>query len=122
MRSIVASTLVLCMFAGALAADSGTVTIHKQSRVEDAAGKWQVKESAESWQPGQTAIIVIPRLIAHLARPEGDLSLANIDWGDTSVSIDPGPRWKNAFTGDVVESLDLHKSLSAFPVVLLTTT
>jgi (1->4)-alpha-D-glucan 1-alpha-D-glucosylmutase len=67
----------------------------------------------------QSAVVLIPRLIAHLAPTEGELSLANIGWADTSVSIEPGPRWKDAFTGQTVERVDVRNSLSHVPVALL---
>src|SRR5437870_3685000 len=65
MRTVVASTLILCLSAGALAVEDGTVTVHKQSRTEDAAGKWLIKESAETWRPDQTAIIVCDMWDSH---------------------------------------------------------
>src|SRR5262249_17370717 len=46
------------------AADS-TITVHKRGRIEASPGKWAVKETAEAWQPGQTAMIVCDMWDSH---------------------------------------------------------
>src|SRR5262245_1538332 len=65
MRTVVASVLILGLSASAFGADSGSIAVHKQSRVEDAAGKWQIKQATESWQPSEAAIMVCDMWDSH---------------------------------------------------------
>jgi nicotinamidase-related amidase len=56
MRTILAAVLVFCSTFVYVPAHAD-ITVHKRSLVENA-GAWSPKEAAETWQPGQTAIIV----------------------------------------------------------------
>jgi len=65
MRSPIAAVALAAVLAShSLAADGEKITVHKRSRVADGAG-FAVKEVAESWQPGQTAIIVCDMWDSH---------------------------------------------------------
>src|SRR5678815_628245 len=62
MRTAYFAALSLVFVGLAQAAD---IQIHKRSRVEQPGSGWTVKETAESWQPGQTAIIVCDMWYSH---------------------------------------------------------
>src|SRR5439155_130077 len=57
MRTALVALVVVAMSLAGLSAARGEITVHKRSRVESGGG-YVVKEAAETWQPGQTAIIV----------------------------------------------------------------
>lgn len=65
MRTMTAAALVCFTSVAAMAAESTSVTVHKRSRVEGAGGTWTVQESAEAWQPAQTAVIVCDMWDSH---------------------------------------------------------
>src|SRR6266487_3530107 len=65
MRSLVAFAGGALLVTNGAAADAGAATVHKRSRTEDSPGRWVVKESAETWQPKQTAIIVCDMWDSH---------------------------------------------------------
>src|SRR5829696_3537261 len=62
MRTALFASLALLSTASAFAAD---ITVHKRARVQEPATGWIVKETQESWQPGQTAIIVCDMWDSH---------------------------------------------------------
>src|SRR4029453_12717906 len=64
MRSLLPALALLLAFASSVAADDSKLTVHKRSRVADGTG-FTVKEVAETWQPGQTAIIVCDMWDSH---------------------------------------------------------
>src|SRR5690242_8571328 len=64
MRTVLAG---LAAFAVAFVTSSvsrGDITVHKRSRVETGSG-YAVREATETWQPGQTAIIVCDMWDSH---------------------------------------------------------
>jgi nicotinamidase-related amidase/type 1 glutamine amidotransferase len=64
MRATLFAVLATLSSSAPLLAADATVTIHKRSRAETN-GHWTVKESAESWQPAQSAIIVCDMWDSH---------------------------------------------------------
>jgi (1->4)-alpha-D-glucan 1-alpha-D-glucosylmutase len=71
--------------------------------------------NAVAFRRGEDVIAVVPRLTSQLARaprlPIGDV------WADLSLGV--SGRWRNAFTGDIHESLALRDVLARFPVAVL---
>jgi (1->4)-alpha-D-glucan 1-alpha-D-glucosylmutase len=78
----------------------------------------------------QAAVVVVPRLLAHLIAGAGDLPLGPEVWQDTSLQL-PGPglgrRWRNVLTGETLAGeerqgqlvLPLARVFGHFPVALL---
>src|SRR5439155_19419469 len=64
MRTALVAFVVVAMSLAGLSAARGEITVHKRSRVESGGG-YVVKEAAETWQPGQTAIIVCDMWDSH---------------------------------------------------------
>jgi (1->4)-alpha-D-glucan 1-alpha-D-glucosylmutase len=66
---------------------------------------------------GNAVAVAVPRLTSQLVKP-GKFPLAGV-WGDAALPL-PG-RWRNAFTGGVVEgeSLPLREVFARFPVAVL---
>jgi nicotinamidase-related amidase/type 1 glutamine amidotransferase len=62
MRTALLFSLALLSTVCASAAD---ITVHKRARVEVPGERWYAKETVESWQPGQTAIIVCDMWDSH---------------------------------------------------------
>src|SRR5262245_65678304 len=62
MRTALLASIAILSATFASAAD---ITVHKRSRVELPNAGWTVKETAETWQPGQTAIIVCDMWDSH---------------------------------------------------------
>jgi (1->4)-alpha-D-glucan 1-alpha-D-glucosylmutase len=62
-------------------------------------------------------LVVVPRLTTQLVKP-GQFPLGEV-WGDRTLAV--SGRWKNAFTGEVLEgdSLALRKVFATFPVAVL---
>lgn len=56
--------LVLLCAAGGVAA-AAEIVVHKQSRTQNDAGPWSLKQAEEKWQPAETAIIVCDMWDAH---------------------------------------------------------
>lgn len=69
----------------------------------------------------EAALVVVPRLCVALLGEPGRLPLGEEVWRDTTLPV-PGGRWRDVFTGAVVESsgrLPVGDVLSSFPVSLL---
>ncbi len=65
MRTLLAALAAVAVLASTTsAADDAKITVHKRSRVADAAG-FKVKEAPETWAAGQTAIIVCDMWDSH---------------------------------------------------------
>ena len=54
-----------CLLFSAGIALAAEITVHKQARVQTGDGPWALKQSAEKWQPSETAIIVCDMWDAH---------------------------------------------------------
>jgi nicotinamidase-related amidase/type 1 glutamine amidotransferase len=65
MRTFLAVSFLILSAASLLSAAEGPITVHKRSRVEEAGSGWIVKETKETWQPNQTAIIVCDMWDSH---------------------------------------------------------
>src|SRR6188474_400899 len=63
MRTLLA-VLITSFLIAPLTTAAATLTVDKRSRVESAGG-FAVKQTTESWQPGQTAIIVCDMWDSH---------------------------------------------------------
>jgi len=74
-------------------------------------------ENAVAFQRGKEVLVVVPRLTTRLVKaprlPIGDV------WGEHAISV--AGRWKDAFTGEVIEgdSLRLREVFASFPVAIL---
>jgi (1->4)-alpha-D-glucan 1-alpha-D-glucosylmutase len=70
-----------------------------------------------AFQRGDSVLVVVPRLTTRLVSPP-HLPLGEV-WGSTAIAA--GGRWRNAFTGEVLEgdSLALSKVFATFPVAIL---
>jgi (1->4)-alpha-D-glucan 1-alpha-D-glucosylmutase len=77
----------------------------------------------------QWSVVVVPRLLVGLNLPQGCLPLGPDVWQDTRLvlpGVDPNSRWRNVFTGEVLEasehqgkpSLALGEVFACFPVAL----
>src|SRR6476469_2761626 len=64
MRSALTGLGFLAASIVGLLSASADITVHKRSRVENG-GAFAVKETSETWQPGQTAIIVCDMWDSH---------------------------------------------------------
>ena len=64
MRTLLATVLLFAWAAGSTFGADGQFTVHKRSRVA-AGAEFQVKETAETWAAGQTAIIVCDMWDSH---------------------------------------------------------
>jgi nicotinamidase-related amidase len=64
MRWLLPALALLVSLAAVAVAEDGKLTVHKRSRVADGTG-FKVKEVAETWQPGQSAIIVCDMWDSH---------------------------------------------------------
>ena len=76
------------------------------------------------------ALVAVPRLVARLVADGAGTPLAEAVWEDTRLvlsDVDPGLKWRNVFTGEVLVpaerdgqlSLTAAKVFSHFPVALL---
>ncbi len=83
------------------------------------------RRSGDSW-----AVVAVPRLLARLAPDASRPPLGAEVWRDTRISLggaDPGLRWRNVFTGEVLTPAEQQGGLSLaaadlfarFPVALL---
>ena len=70
-------------------------------------------ENAVAFLRGEDILVVVPRLTTRLSRK---LPLGGV-WGSHALDV-PG-RWRNVFTDDTIESLELAKIFAAFPVAIL---
>jgi (1->4)-alpha-D-glucan 1-alpha-D-glucosylmutase len=70
---------------------------------------------------GETAVTVVPRLVATLTRGRGMTIPAAEDWGDTRLELPGKGTWVNVLTGETVNhgSASLAQLASTFPVSLL---
>ena len=68
---------------------------------------------------GADIIVAVPRLLAELTKV-GEMPAPEV-WGDATLSTGGGSRWRNAFTGEIVEGSDLRVGdvLKNFPVAIL---
>ncbi len=73
---------------------------------------------------GTTAVVVVPRLLTTLCPDPPGLPLGKV-WGDTRLTLPDGMAgrtWRNAFTGEMLQSTDgtlaLAEVLATFPVAL----
>src|SRR5262245_11132057 len=64
MRTVLAGLATFAVGLLSISSARGDLTIHKRSRVETGTG-YTVKDATESWQPGQTAIIVCDMWDSH---------------------------------------------------------
>jgi (1->4)-alpha-D-glucan 1-alpha-D-glucosylmutase len=64
---------------------------------------------------GEDVLVVVPRLTASLVKPP-QLPLGDV-WGDHALPVTG--RWRNVFTGEIVESLELRNVFASFPVAVL---
>jgi len=64
MRTVLAALVVIATFVATSSSTRADITVHKRQRVESG-GSYVVKEMSESWQPGQTAIIVCDMWDSH---------------------------------------------------------
>ena len=69
--------------------------------------------NALAFTRGDTILVVVPRLTTQLGK---DLPLGEV-WG--SHALDVAGRWRNVFTGETLESLELAKVFATFPVAIL---
>lgn len=74
-------------------------------------------ETAFAFLRGGSVLAVVPRLTTRLVRPPR-LPVGEV-WGDAALAM--GGRWRNAFTGEVVEgdTLRLADVFATFPVAIL---
>ncbi len=77
---------------------------------------------------GKTALVIVPRLIAGLVSSgdAGDeLPLGKRVWGDTAIALPKqlhGRRFRNVFTGNMVDRLDAAEIFAHLPVAVLLAT
>ncbi len=71
--------------------------------------------NAVAFLRGEDVLVVVPRLTASLVKPP-QLPLGEV-WGAHALPI-PG-RWRNVFTEETVESLELQNVFATFPVAIL---
>jgi (1->4)-alpha-D-glucan 1-alpha-D-glucosylmutase len=71
--------------------------------------------NAVAYVRGEDVLVVVPRLTTQLVKPPR-LPLGDV-WRDLSLDV-PG-RWKNAFTGEALDSLALRDVFATFPVAIL---
>ena len=66
---------------------------------------------------GDSIVVAAPRFLTQLVKP-GELPIGNV-WRDETLGA--GGRWRNAFTGEVIEgeSLALRDVFATFPVAIL---
>src|SRR6478736_5750016 len=64
MRTLMSACCSLLAFLAVISAVQADITINKRSRVENA-GSWSLKETTETWQPRDTAIIVCDMWDSH---------------------------------------------------------
>jgi (1->4)-alpha-D-glucan 1-alpha-D-glucosylmutase len=69
----------------------------------------------------ETAVTVVPRLVATLTRGRGMTVPAAEDWGDTRLELPGNGSWVNGLTGETLEggTAEVGRLLAAFPVALL---
>jgi (1->4)-alpha-D-glucan 1-alpha-D-glucosylmutase len=64
---------------------------------------------------GDDVLAVVPRLTASLVKPP-QLPLGEV-WGDHALQL--AGRWRNTFTGETLDSLELRNVFATFPVAIL---
>jgi (1->4)-alpha-D-glucan 1-alpha-D-glucosylmutase len=79
----------------------------------------RVSPNVVAFRRGDDVIVAVPRLITKLAEP-GQLPLGD-KWGTGALAGVSGAKWKNIFTGEVLEgdSLRLADVFARFPVAVL---
>jgi (1->4)-alpha-D-glucan 1-alpha-D-glucosylmutase len=72
-----------------------------------------------AFKRGERILVAVPRLVTSLTKP-GTFPLGDV-WDAASLSGSAGGRWKNAFSGDVLEGerLPLARVFERFPVAVL---
>ena len=65
---------------------------------------------------GDDVLVVIPRLTTQLIKPP-QLPIGEV-WGTHALDL-PAGRWRNVFTDEIVESLELRNVFATFPVAIL---
>ncbi len=71
--------------------------------------------NAVAFRRGEDVLVVLPRLTTQLVKPP-HLPLGDV-WGEHALEV-PG-RWRNAFTGEVLDDLALRNVFATFPVAIL---
>jgi (1->4)-alpha-D-glucan 1-alpha-D-glucosylmutase len=71
--------------------------------------------NAVAFTRGEDVLVVVPRLTTHLVKPPR-LPLGEV-WPSQVLDV-PG-RWRNVFTDEIVDSLDLRNVFATFPVAIL---
>ncbi len=69
---------------------------------------------AVAFQRGDDILVVVPRLTASLVKPP-TLPLGEV-WGEHALDL-PG-RWRNVFTDETIDSLELRNVFASFPVAI----